>query len=106
MHPSNLFAGVPATLREEFFDEILKTKTFRVERIVSRGHHSPEGSWYDQEQAEWVLLLAGRASLEFETDAAAVTLQPGDYLEIPAHCRHRVVSTDPSEDTVWLAIHY
>jgi cupin 2 domain-containing protein len=30
---------------------------------------------------------------------------PGDWLEIPARCRHRVAWTDPNQETVWLAVH-
>ena len=26
----------------------------RIERIVSEGHVSPEGFWYDQDEPEWV----------------------------------------------------
>lgn len=106
MHPKNLFAGMPGTISDEFFEDILKTKAFRVERIVSRGHRSPDGFWYDQDRAEWVLLIKGEARIAFEGEEAAVTLRPGDHLNIPAHLRHRVVSTAEGADTVWLAIHY
>ena len=34
----------------------------RIERIVSRGHTSPPDFWYDQPQAEWVIVLAGSAA--------------------------------------------
>ena len=78
----------------------------RVERIVSRGQASPDDFWYDQEQAEWVLLLKGQAALAVAGEENPVILKPGDYLNIPAHCRHRVLWTDPDNDTVWLAVHY
>jgi len=35
-----------------------------------------------------------------------VQLQRGSYLYIPAHVRHRVAWTHPTEKTIWLAIHY
>ena len=42
--------------------------------------------------------------LEGETEVRV--LRPGDYLLIPAHCRHRVEWTDPEQKTVWLALHF
>lgn len=103
--PGNLFADIPADLPEELFTELLSGGGFRLERIVSRGHATPEGEWYDQENDEWVVLLRGAAQLVFGDDAAPVRLEPGDYLLIPAHRRHRVAWTDPERDTVWLALH-
>jgi cupin 2 domain-containing protein len=32
-------------------------------------------------------------------------MRPGDYVNLPAHCRHRVEWTDPERETVWLALH-
>ena len=80
----------------------------KIERIVSDGHASPEGFWYDQEQNEWVLLVAGSAvlSIEKETGIEQIELVPGDYLLIPAHQRHRVESTSKTEKTIWLAVFY
>ena len=102
----NIFADLPATLPEELFQTLLTSPAFRVERIISHGHASPPGFWYDQEQAEWVLLLSGAARLRFEDDPDPVPMVPGSYLNIPAHRRHRVDWTDPDQVTVWLAIHY
>ena len=79
-------------------------KDLRIERIVSRGHASPDGFWYDQESSEWVLLVAGAARLRFEGEEP-LHLKPGDYVHIPAHRRHRVEWTDPDAATIWLAIH-
>jgi cupin 2 domain-containing protein len=101
----NLFDDIPGDLPEELSSEILRTGAFRVERIVSKGQASPPGFWYDQGQDEWVLLVSGSATLLFE-DGRAVDLKAGDYLLIPARCRHRVERTDPGRDTVWLALHY
>jgi cupin 2 domain-containing protein len=53
-----------------------------------------------------VLLLAGEAGLRFENDLQLIIMKPGDYLLIPAHCRHRVEWTAPGQPTVWLALHY
>jgi cupin 2 domain-containing protein len=102
---TNLLAGIPADLPEELFQTLLSTPSLRIERIVSWGHTSPEGFWYDQETHEWVLLPSGAARLLLEGDEP-LDLRPGDFVNIPAHRRHRVEWTDPTQPTVWLAIHY
>jgi cupin 2 domain-containing protein len=101
----NLFADV-ATASDEQLTQLLRAPGVRIERIVSHGHASPPAFWYDQDWAEWVLLLRGAAMLRFEDDAEPVRLEAGDYVEIPAHARHRVEWTDPGCATVWLAVHY
>ena len=106
MRPANLFDGIPETLPEELFTPLHQAKGLRIERIVSHGHLSPPGFWYDQDESEWVVVLQGSATIQFEGESEPVKLQTGAYLNIPAHTRHRVVSTSPTEKTVWLAIHY
>ena len=102
--PSNFFADLPLNLPDEFFTTLLAAANVRIERIVSHGHVSPEGYWYDQDQHEWVLVLKGAARLRFED--GAVEMKPGDFVNIPAHKKHRVEWTTPDEPTVWVAIHY
>jgi cupin 2 domain-containing protein len=75
----------------------------RVERIVSRGHASPEGFWYDQAETERVLLVRGAARLEFE-GGRTLEVRPGDWVHIAAHERHRVAWTAPDQETIWIAI--
>jgi len=108
MAPSvqNMYADVPGTLPEERFDELIRGGPFRLERIISTGHVTPAGQWYDQEHDEWVVVLRGAARLRFEHEAELVSLRPGDSVLIPAHRRHRVEWTDPREPTVWLALHF
>jgi cupin 2 domain-containing protein len=67
---------------------------------------SPEGFWYDQDEAEWVVVLKGEAKLLFEDDHEPITMRPGDHVLIPAHRKHRVEWTTPDEPTVWLAVFY
>ena len=105
MKPGNLFEGIPRRLSEESFLDILNRGTVRIERIVSHGHRSPEGFWYDQDWDEWVLVLSGRAGLQIENPRATIELRPGDHLLIEAHTRHRVAWTDAQENTIWLAVH-
>ena len=102
---TNLFSEIPADLPEELFQTLLSTSQFRIERIVSQGHSSPEGFWYDQETDEWVLLMRGAARLTFEGEPP-IDLLPGAFVNIPARKRHRVEWTSPTEPTIWLAIHY
>lgn len=87
----------------EQVDILLTRPGLRIERIVSRGHVTPPGQCYDQSEDEWVMVTSGAARL-WLADRGEVTLGPGDHLLIPAHCRHRVVWTDPHCDTVWTAI--
>jgi cupin 2 domain-containing protein len=105
-NPSNLYEDLPAHLAEEMIQPLLATPHVRIERIVSHGHGSPEGFWYDQDQHEWVILLRGAARLRFEGDERAIEMTPGSFIQIPAHRRHRVEWTDPGQHTVWLAVHY
>jgi cupin 2 domain-containing protein len=102
---TNLFTAIPEALPEELIQTLLSAPSVRIERIVSRGHASPEGFWYDQEEHEWVLLLTGAARLGFEGEEP-IDLRPGAFVNIPAHRRHRIEWTEPSEPTIWLAIHY
>jgi cupin 2 domain-containing protein len=106
MKGGNLFEGLPARLPEEEIEALLRAPGVRLERIVSSGHATPEGAWYDQPQAEWVVLLRGAARLLIEGEPDARRLRPGDWLLLPAHVRHRVDWTDPTAPTVWLALHY
>lgn len=101
----NIFETLPADLSEEVFEDIVRTPGVRIERIVSRGHSSPLEGWYDQEDHEWVIVLEGTASILFE-DGRQVDLGRGDYLDIPAHSRHKVLRTDDHGVTIWLAVFY
>ena len=76
----------------------------RVERIVSTGQTSPAGFWYDQDEDEFVLLVAGGAVLSIAGQDAPLPLHPGDWVNIPAHCRHRVEWTSAAPPTIWLAV--
>ena len=107
MNPSinNIFKGIPPALPEESFQTLAKKEGVLIERIVSHGQATPDGQWYDQEWDEWVILLSGAAGLLIEDSGELHSLQPGDYTLIPAGCRHRVEWTDPSQQTVWLAVH-
>ena len=89
----------------EFVERLAQGDGVRVERIVSRGHTSPPGFWYDQAEAEWVLVVAGSARLQLHPDRM-IELGAGDHLFIAPHERHRVDWTDPSCDTIWIAVYF
>lgn len=101
----NIFDAIPDVLHAEVFEDLVRTDSVRIERILSRGQIAPSEGWFDQSEHEWVVVQTGRAALEFE-DGRRVVLAAGDFLQIPAHCRHRVIWTDPEKVTVWLAVFY
>jgi cupin 2 domain-containing protein len=103
---TNLFDNLPSNISEELIEVLLQSKHVRIERIVSSGQASPDDSWYDQSEAEWVVLLRGEGKLLFEDEDEAVHMRPGDHINIRAHRRHRVEWTSPDEPTVWLAVFY
>ena len=106
MNIQNLFPDLPKDSAEEVVETLLEQPNLRLERIVSLGQATPPGTWYDQDRAEWVLLLRGKAGILFSGEPEVQVLEPGDYLLIPAHCRHRVEWTTKGEATIWLALHY
>ena len=105
MQAGNLLADLPPSGEAEEFRSLFATPQLRVERIVSHRHASPPDFWYDQHEAEWVMVVSGEAGLEIEDEAAPRRLGPGDYVLIPPHVRHRVAWTAQDRPTVWLAVH-
>lgn len=101
----NLLRDLPDGPAGEIVERLAGNSTVRIERIVSRGQASAEGFWYDQDEAEFVLVLAGAARLEF-ANGEVLALGPGDFVDIAPHRRHRVDWTDPDQRTVWLAVFY
>ncbi|WP_146396712.1 cupin domain-containing protein [Planctomycetes bacterium CA13] len=101
----NLYADLPASLAEELVTTIAQGDHVRIERIVSTGHRSPPEYWYDQPELEWVIVLKGHATLEFEA-GKQTPMGPGDHILITAHTKHRVESTSDDEPTVWLAVFF
>jgi cupin 2 domain-containing protein len=103
MKTKNLLQDIPTDLTNEVFELIASSESVKVERIVSKGQVSTD--WYDQDEHEWVMVLQGGGELLF-ADGTSVRLGVGDFLNIPAHCKHKVSWTNPDEVTIWLAIFY
>jgi cupin 2 domain-containing protein len=98
----NIFNDIPESIPGELTTVLQQGRGARVERIVSLGHRSPDGFWYDQPEDEWVMVVKGAARLEFED--RVLEMEAGDWITIPAHQKHRVAWTTPDEPTVWLAV--
>ncbi len=106
---TNVLRDFPAAAsagEAETFDVLLSRPDVKIERITSTGQASPPDFWYCQPQSEWVLVVQGAAGLQLEGEAQERVLQVGDFVNIPAQCRHRVNWTQAEPPTIWLAIHY
>ena len=101
----NIFSPLPENIGKEVFDELVHHQNVRIERIISKGHTSPDDGWYDQSENEWLIVLEGSGAILFE-DGNEVNLNKGDYLNIPSHSKHKVTWTDPDNVTIWLAVFY
>jgi cupin 2 domain-containing protein len=80
-------------------DRVLAFGNAVVEQILSGRLERPAD--YRQSQDEWVVVLAGRATLEVE--GTTVELTARDWLFLPSGVAHRLVETEPGTD--WLAFH-
>ncbi len=105
LNRGNIGAGLPDASGGEIIETLaaMSGRNVRIERIVSGGHASPPGFWYDQGWDEWVLVLRGKAVITLREPAGTEILETGDWLHIPAHREHRVEST--TLDTLWFAVH-
>ena len=102
---NNIFDDIPKNIKSEIFETLIDSDDVQIERIISKGHQSPESGWYDQDKNEWLIVLKGEAILSF-ADKSSLKLKAGDFINIPAHKKHRVEWTNPDTETIWLAIHY
>lgn len=105
MIKSNLLDNIPETIEREITEVLTQSNSIRIEKIISQGQGSPINFWYDQSENEWVILLRGSAILEFE-NGEFIQLDEGDYINIPAHTKHRIEWTASYEQNIWLAVFY
>ncbi len=96
-----LFAN-SSTAKSETITPLLSGTSFTLEHIQSNRAASETDVWYNQETPEWVALIKGQATLQFES--GTLELKTGDALLIEAHSKHRVSYT--SSDATWLALHF
>ena len=99
----DLFDNIPKHIEKEIFEALVKQPGLSIQRILTQGQTT---DWLKQDTDELVVLLAGSAKLLFEEGNREVKMKPGDYVQIPAGCWHRVSWTDPGQKSVWLAVHY
>lgn len=104
--PGDMLAILPDASGTELFETLVARDGVRIERIISKGQATPDGEWYDQSWHEWVLLVQGEALLQLDGEPESVRLLPGQWIMLPAHCRHRVEWTPHEQDTIWLALHW
>jgi cupin 2 domain-containing protein len=100
MHIKHLFDDITPPQTGERFDTLLQQPGLMIERIVSSPRITRQV--YLQEHDEWVLLLQGSA--EMDIAGQLLSLRAGDYVFIPRHTPHRVISVE--NGAVWLAIHW
>ena len=105
-HADNLFQTRCPPLGEEVSRELVSGQGWQLKLICSNAFCSPEQSWMDQSETEWVLVLRGSAQLRFQGDGGVMDLSPGDHLFIPPHRLHRVERSDPDPGTLWLALYW
>ncbi|WP_210459084.1 cupin domain-containing protein [Vibrio crassostreae] len=101
----NIYADIPSSLPNEMFNALISNENIRIERILSHGHSSPEEGWYNQDENEWVMVLEGQGVIEFD-DGRVVTLSKGDYINIAAREKHKVIGTVENVVTIWSAVFY
>ena len=102
---NNIFDDIPKNIKSEIFETLIDSDDVQIERIISKGHTSPASGWYDQDKNEWLIVLKGEAILSF-ADKSSLKLKAGDFINIPAHKKHKVEWTNPDTETIWLAVHY
>ena len=64
----NLFKNIPDKLPKELFETLVENEHIQIERIVSRGHASPEEDWYDQDRDETTLHRVSRRAVRVIAD--------------------------------------
>ena len=72
--------------------------------VASTRKVSPAGFWYDREEDEFVVLVSGGAVLAIAARDEPLHLEPDDWVNLPARCRHRVEWSCAKPPTIWLAV--
>jgi cupin 2 domain-containing protein len=85
--------------RGEIEENLLHYKNITIKRIVSSDRL--EENSFCQKEAEWVVLLEGRATIKMQ--GICYNLNKGESLFIPPLTRHVITSVE--RGTIWLAVH-
>jgi len=101
----NILERTTKDISQEVFEDLAGSENVQIERIISTGQSTPEGKWLKQEKSEFVLLISGRAGLQFRGNEE-IELNAGDHLVIPPNTEHRVTFTQKEPATIWLAVHF
>jgi cupin 2 domain-containing protein len=99
---TNIFNLPKHPLPEELTTILAENNNARIVRIVSTGQVS---EWYDQTETEFVVLLEGHTTIEFE-NGKTVDLLRGDTLLIKPHEKHKVSFTSTEPPCVWLCVFF
>lgn len=83
----------------ERFEVLAELRNTVIEQILSSAETNP--TVYEQRQDEFVVVLAGAATLD--VGGEMIELRPNDWVVLPAGVPHRVVRQD--QGTNWLAVH-
>ncbi len=83
----------------EDFTTLFENKNVKIVRIISS--KDIEEKTYLQDEDEWVLLIAGEATIFM--DNIEHKLHTGDTLFIPSRTPHAV--TEVAHGTLWLGVH-
>lgn len=102
----NVFEALRAEPGQETSLRLHGGSNWCLDLIRSNAYCTPEEDWFDQETHEWVMVLQGSATLEYQDSIEGVDLSVGDHLHLQPHRLHRVVRTDPDPGTLWLALHW
>ena len=86
----------------EIKEVIFEKKDLCLETIKSNGAVSEKDFWYEQKEDEFVYLLSGSATIEFENKT--IELETDKKIIIKKGQRHRIAKT--SIDTVWLCLYF
>lgn len=98
----NIFDLPSLPLNDELTTILQENNKIRIERIISTGQTS---GWYDQDEAEFIILVEGIAKLEFENNRFIV-MKKGDTLLIHPRQLHRVVYTSTHPPCIWVCVFY
>ena len=90
------------SMQEELVTALAQGRHVRVERIISTGQTS---DWYDQDEAELVILIEGKAIIEYEGGRTRA-LSRGDILLILPHEKHRVNYTSSEPACIWICVFF